>query len=67
MLKSWRADLAKDNKVPAYIIFDDKTLKLLAAKKPSDEDELSVIKGIGKKKLEEYGEEVLAIITTHNE
>ena len=63
-LKSWRADLAKDNKVPAYIIFDDKTLKLLAAKKPSDEDELSVIKGIGKKKLEEYGEEVLAIIAT---
>ena len=64
-LRRWRSELAKDKQVPPYIIFDDKTLKLIAASKPMDEDDIAVIKGVGPKKLEEYGEEVLGIIATH--
>lgn len=64
-LKNWRTKKAKQKETPAYIIFDDKTLKQIARKKPLDEDELLALPGIGPKKLEDYGEEVLAIIAKH--
>ena len=61
-LQSWRKEMSENDKTPAYIVFDDKTLKLIAAKKPSDLAELSAIKGIGPTKLEKYGSSILEII-----
>jgi len=55
-LKSLRASLAKEHNVPAYIIFPNKSLEQMAAAKPTDNLSFSLISGVGKKKLESYGE-----------
>jgi hypothetical protein len=61
-LKNWRTDLATAQSVPAYIILDDKTLKLIAAIRPEDAQQLSRIKGMGPQKLEKYAADILKII-----
>ncbi len=61
-LKTIRAKLAKDNNLPAYVIFHDKTLIELATKKPQSPQEMLTINGIGETKLERYGEEFLQAI-----
>lgn len=61
-LRSWRAAQARTKKIPAYTIFHDKTLKALASIQPKDNNRLLQISGIGKAKLEKYGEEILALI-----
>ena len=61
-LRAWRADQAKEQGVPAYVVFGDATLRALATERPRPESALSAISGIGAAKLERYGEDVLAIL-----
>jgi ATP-dependent DNA helicase RecQ len=63
-LRSWRSERARADSVPAYVVFPDTTLRELAAVQPSSVAELAGIKGIGPAKLERYGDEVLALLTT---
>ncbi|WP_459973598.1 ATP-dependent DNA helicase UvrD2 [Mycobacterium sp. MUNTM1] len=61
-LKAWRLDIAKEQKVPAYVVFTDNTLIAIAELRPGDEDALIAIPGIGARKLEQYGPDVLGLV-----
>ncbi|XSS47928.1 ATP-dependent DNA helicase UvrD2 [Propionibacteriaceae bacterium Y2011] len=61
-LKEWRRRTAAEAKMPAYVIFTDATLVALAESTPSNERELLRIHGLGRVKVDKYGEDVLAII-----
>ena len=61
-LRSWRAGAAKEQSVPAYVVFNDKTLAAIAERRPATIVELSTISGVGESKLERYGEAVLAVL-----
>jgi len=63
-LRTWRASAAKEQGVPAYIVFGDATLRALAEHRPASLADLDGITGIGAKKREAYGEQVLAVIAT---
>jgi len=58
-LRTWRATTAREQNVPAYVIFHDSTLRAIATNAPEDMDELARIPGIGASKLDRYGEDVL--------
>ncbi len=60
-LKAWRAEVAREHNLPAYVIFHDATLAAIAARAPATLDDLQGISGIGSKKLEAYGAEVLRV------
>lgn len=62
ILRGWRTKKAKEAKVPPYVIFSDKTLKQIAALLPSDKNSLLNVDGIGKVKLESYGEDILEMV-----
>ena len=61
-LRAWRAETAREQGVPAYIVFGDATLRALAEHRPASLADLDGITGIGAKKREAYGEGVLAVI-----
>jgi ATP-dependent DNA helicase RecQ len=61
-LREWRASEARDQGVPAYIVFGDATLRGIAVTKPGTLDELGAISGIGEKKLQQYGDALLAVV-----
>ena len=61
-LRTWRSGQAAEESVPAYVVFTDATLQLIAEHKPSSADALLRINGIGKAKLERYGEAVLGLV-----
>ncbi|MGB4347918.1 MAG: DNA helicase RecQ [Limnohabitans sp.] len=63
-LKAWRAEVAKEHNLPAYVIFHDATLAHIAAAAPQSLADLQGISGLGVKKLEAYGQEVLRICQT---
>ena len=63
-LKAWRAEVAKSHNLPAYVIFHDATLAAIAQAEPQDLEALQGIAGIGAKKLEAYGGEVLRVVTS---
>jgi len=58
----WRAGEAKQRSLPAFCIFTDATMMAIAETKPADVDGLLAIPGVGRAKLEQYGEAVLAIL-----
>ncbi|MCG5218256.1 DNA helicase RecQ [Streptosporangium sp. KLBMP 9127] len=58
-LRAWRAASAKEQGVPAYVIFHDATLRQIAAESPTSLDELSKISGVGENKLAKYGQQIL--------
>ncbi len=60
-LKAWRSEVAKEHNLPAYVIFHDATLALIASADPQSLNDLNGISGIGAKKLEAYGQEVLQV------
>ncbi|MEV0389867.1 ATP-dependent DNA helicase UvrD2 [Nonomuraea sp. NPDC050643] len=60
-LKVWRTATAKEAKLPPYVIFTDVTLQAIAERAPATEQELRSIAGIGKVKIDRYGEAVLAL------
>lgn len=62
-LREWRVEQAKALGQPAYCVFTDKTLLAIAEVRPSTEAELSVISGVGARKLDKFGAEVLALCT----
>ncbi|MGB3772954.1 MAG: ATP-dependent DNA helicase UvrD2 [Rhodococcus sp. (in: high G+C Gram-positive bacteria)] len=61
-LRSWRSETSKALKVPAYVVFSDNTLTAIAEQRPRDDRGLVAIPGIGAKKLERFGADVLALI-----
>ena len=61
-LKAWRGEVAREHNLPAYVIFHDATLAAIAERVPQTLDDLQGISGIGAKKLEAYGEEVLRVV-----
>jgi ATP-dependent DNA helicase RecQ len=62
-LKAWRAEIAREHNLPAYVIFHDATLAAIAALAPATLGELQGISGIGAKKLDAYGSEVLRVVS----
>ncbi|OBK24765.1 ATP-dependent DNA helicase [Mycobacterium asiaticum] len=61
-LKDWRLAAAKEQNVPAYIVFSDNTLIAIAELRPTDDAALIAIPGIGARKLEQYGPDVLDLV-----
>ncbi len=61
-LKAWRLAQAREQAVPAFVVFNDRTLAELAARKPADLAALAGVSGIGQAKLARYGEALLAVI-----
>jgi ATP-dependent DNA helicase RecQ len=61
-LRAWRAEQAREQGVPAYVIFHDATLREIATTWPTSVRELGGIGGVGEKKLATYGEGVLAVL-----
>ena len=61
-LRTWRRDRAEQEKVPAFVVFTDATLQLIAEHKPQTPEALLRVNGIGRSKLERYGDEVLAVV-----
>ncbi|HLB10160.1 MAG TPA: ATP-dependent DNA helicase RecQ [Gemmatimonadaceae bacterium] len=61
-LRELRTALARAAKVPAYVIFPDRTLVEMAVRRPVSLDALSGVRGVGPTKLERYGEKILAVI-----
>ena len=61
-LRAWRAAQAKEQAVPAYVVFGDATLRALATQQPGSLDALARISGIGAAKLERYGDAVLELM-----
>jgi ATP-dependent DNA helicase RecQ len=62
-LKQWRAEVAKEHNLPAYVVFHDATLADMARAAPRSLDDLTHISGVGNKKLQAYGEAILALMS----
>ncbi len=63
-LKAWRGEIAREHNLPAYIVFHDATLAEMARAQPGTLDALGGISGVGGKKLEAYGEQILRVLAT---
>ncbi len=63
-LKAWRAEVAKEHNLPAYVIFHDATLAAIAHNAPQSLEDLQGISGLGVKKLESYGHQVLRLLAS---
>jgi ATP-dependent DNA helicase RecQ len=61
-LRAWRSERAKDQGVPAYVVFSDATLREIATTLPSSLAGLSEVSGIGETKLARYGQQVLDVL-----
>jgi ATP-dependent DNA helicase RecQ len=61
-LRAWRSEVARKRGVPAYVVLHDSTIDGIAAARPSTQDQLRGIPGIGDKKLEHYGDELIALV-----
>ncbi len=61
-LRAWRLAVSQREKVPAFVVFTDATLTAIAERSPADAAELSLISGVGARKLERYGAGVLAVL-----
>jgi ATP-dependent DNA helicase RecQ len=62
-LREWRAGTAREQNVPAYVIFHDATLRQIATEKPSTLTGLSGVNGVGEAKLAKYGPQVLEVLS----
>ncbi|WP_346136601.1 DNA helicase RecQ [Lentzea roselyniae] len=61
-LREWRAQQAREQGVPAYVIFHDATLKAIAASRPASLTELGGVSGVGQAKLTKYGDQILEVV-----
>jgi ATP-dependent DNA helicase RecQ len=61
-LKAWRGEVAREHNLPAYVIFHDATLRAIAERQPAQLSDLDGISGLGAKKLQAYGDEVLRVV-----
>ncbi|MWB97855.1 DNA helicase RecQ [Agromyces sp. MMS17-SY077] len=64
-LRAWRAAEAKEQGVPAYIVFGDATLRAVALERPASLDALAGITGIGEKKRDAYGAKLIEVVTSN--
>ena len=62
-LKAWRAEVAREHNLPAYVVFHDATLAEMAREAPASLDALGEISGVGAKKLEAYGRDILRVLS----
>ncbi|MFE5871163.1 DNA helicase RecQ [Streptomyces roseifaciens] len=62
-LRAWRAATAKEQGVPAYVIFHDATLREIATAAPASLEALSGVSGVGESKLAKHGEQILELLT----
>jgi ATP-dependent DNA helicase RecQ len=65
LLRNLRTEIAKEEKVPPYIVFSDKTLIGLCQVKPVTEDEMLLVSGVGQFKLEKYGQRFLEVMKSY--
>ena len=63
-LRDWRLEAARRHGVPAYVIFHDATLREIARQRPSSLDSLRGISGVGARKLQAYGADIVSLICT---
>jgi ATP-dependent DNA helicase RecQ len=63
-LRGWRGATAKEQGVPAYVVFHDATLRAIAVAAPSTLGELAGINGVGESKLSKYGESILELLAS---
>lgn len=63
-LRAWRLEQARSNGVPAYVVFDNKTMTAIAAAEPQTLEQLADVSGIGPSRLESYGDEILAAVAS---
>ncbi|MEU3526990.1 DNA helicase RecQ [Streptomyces sp. NPDC038707] len=63
-LRAWRAEQAREQGVPAYVIFHDATLREIVTRRPGSVRELGTVNGVGEKKLATYGEGVLKVLAS---
>jgi ATP-dependent DNA helicase RecQ len=61
-LKAWRAEVAREHNLPAFVIFHDSTLRAIASRHPRSDADLDGIAGLGQKKREAYGADVLRVV-----
>jgi DNA helicase II / ATP-dependent DNA helicase PcrA len=64
-LRAWRARIAAETGVPAYLVFHDRHLRAIAGRRPRTLRELAGCPGVGPTKLERYGDDVLDLVDTH--
>jgi ATP-dependent DNA helicase RecQ len=62
-LRAWRAAAAKEQSVPAYVVFHDATLRQIASDSPSSLAELAKVSGVGEAKLAKYGQQILDVLS----
>ncbi|WP_374945466.1 DNA helicase RecQ [Agreia sp.] len=65
-LRAWRAGEAREQGVPAYIVFGDATLRAIATQRPATLDQAGGISGIGEAKLQKYGEALLEVVANES-
>jgi len=61
-LRAWRSQMARQRGVPAYVVLHDTTIDGIATSRPRTLEQLRGIPGIGDKKLEHYGDELIALV-----
>ena len=66
-LRAWRLEQAHAQEVPAFVVFHDSHLRAIAAHRPVTLEALSELKGIGPRKLEQYGAAVIGLVRKHLE
>lgn len=64
-LRAWRREEAKSQQLPAYVVFNDATLRGIAALAPATREELATVSGVGVSKLERYADAVLQVVAEH--
>lgn len=64
-LKAWRAEVAREHNLPAYVVFHDAALAEMAREHPGSLQALSHVTGVGAKKLDAYGQEILRVLAGH--
>jgi ATP-dependent DNA helicase RecQ len=66
-LRSWRSEVARQRSVPAYVVLHDATLDGIVATRPTTLNQLRAIAGIGDKKLEHYGEDLIELVRSQTD
>jgi ATP-dependent DNA helicase RecQ len=65
-LRAWRSEIARKRGIPAYVVLHDSTIEAIAAARPATLAQLRGIAGIGDKKLEHYGTELIALVQANS-
>jgi ATP-dependent DNA helicase RecQ len=61
-LRAWRLEKARQLAQPPFVVFHDSVLRAIASGRPRSREQLGQIRGVGPRKLEAYGQEILAMV-----